>query len=256
MSHLSEEQRAILEQSTRSIGGRDGDKKFNSATDMWKAQLQGDVDDPNSGWYGKSLTYWNKIPPTISGVLGGLDYVHGPDIKESLAFLRSIPGLGNARALDCGAGIGRLTKHLLFPLFLQVDLMEPCAHMLAQAEKELSGANVGKYWLSSMQKAEFDPAVKYDCIVIQWAAIYLTDEDFVTFLMRCKSSLSTNGIIFFKENTSSENKFVVDKDDSSLTRSEAHYAAIFRAAGVRILREVAQQEWPEDLFPVKMYALS
>ena len=29
------------------------------------------------------------------------------------------------RALDCGSGIGRVAKHLLLPLFDEVDLVEP-----------------------------------------------------------------------------------------------------------------------------------
>jgi len=34
-----------------------------------------------------------------------------------------MPGLNTA--LDCGAGIGRVTKHVLKPIFKNVDLVEP-----------------------------------------------------------------------------------------------------------------------------------
>ena len=34
---------------------------------------------------------------------------------------------GFDQALDCGAGIGRITKATLLPRFLNVDLLEPAA---------------------------------------------------------------------------------------------------------------------------------
>jgi protein N-terminal methyltransferase len=220
---------------------------------MWDTELKGDLYDEKTGWYGKSLAYWKKQDATVNGVLGGMEHIHEADVAESKAFIESIPSIGRTRALDCGAGIGRITKNLLAPLFTKTDLLEPMHHMLEQAQKELDMERVGHLLETSMEQVTLTET--YDVIVIQWAAIYLTDDHFAAFLAKCKTSLNPGGIIFFKENTSSVNKFLVDKDDSSLTRSDEYYKAIFEAAGVKLIKEAFQQEWPVDLFPVKMYAL-
>ena len=225
---------------------------------MWKVELSHtDAYDPKQGWYGKSLEYWSKTPATITGVLGGMDHVHEADIAESRQFLLAIQGVGRSRALDCGAGIGRITKNLLMPLFEKTDLLEPIPHMLQAARDDLgTSPKAGEFYLQSIEK--FIPVAsspKYDVVVLQWVAIYLTDDDFVSFLKRMKASLAPNGIVFFKENVASKNEFVVDKDDSSLTRSDMHYKMIFAAAGMAVVAEAFQKKWPADLFAVKMYAL-
>eukprot|EP00758_Cryptobia_borreli_P007420 Tbor_TRINITY_DN5292_c0_g8::TRINITY_DN5292_c0_g8_i1::g.16445::m.16445/K16219/NTMT1, METTL11A, NTM1; protein N-terminal methyltransferase len=237
------------------IRGRDSEGKvYASAEEMWEYELTQDKYDQEKGWYGKALNYWENTPATFSGVLGGMDHIHERDIEASRMFIDSLTTVGHSYALDCGAGIGRVTKHLLLPLFDKVDLMEPIEKMIDVAKKELDQARIGHYYITSMEKAELDEG-KYDLIVIQWTAIYLTDEDFISFLAKCKCSLKEGGVIFFKENCSSDNNFLVDKDDSSLTRSDAHYKRIFAAAGVVCLKEEVQKNWPSDLLMVKMYAL-
>lgn len=234
-------------------GGDTKGKRYKNTNEMWEAELQGDLYDEKKGWYGKSLAYWKKVEPTVSGVLGGMEHVHEADIAESREFLESIPGLGRLRALDCGAGIGRISKHLLTKMFEKTDLLEPMHHMLEQAKAEMDMDRVGHLLETSMEQVVLTET--YDVVVIQWAAIYLTDDHFSEFLAKCKRSLNPGGVIFFKENTASTNKFLVDKDDSSLTRSDEHYKAIFAAAGVTLTKEAFQKQWPEDLFPVKMYSL-
>merc|ERR1712037_1050844 len=67
--------------------------------------------------YDKAAEYWSDIPPTIDGMLGGFAKISGTDIDGSSKFLKGLFRLddapGNARCLDCGAGIGRISKHLL-----------------------------------------------------------------------------------------------------------------------------------------------
>ena len=62
--------------------------------------------------YSKAAEYWNDIPPTIDGMLGGFAKISGTDIDGSSKFLKGLFRLddapGNARCLDCGAGIGFL----------------------------------------------------------------------------------------------------------------------------------------------------
>ena len=240
------------------VAGSDSEgRAYASAADMWKHELKGDLDDPADGWYGKAISYWKAVPATVDGVLGGLETVHPVDVKESAAFIDPLLSPDNrVRGLDCGAGIGRLTETLLFPLGIAtVDLVEPLPHMLDAARKKLEPTGrAGEFILESLQKVELTHL--YDVIVVQWVAIYLTDDDLAAFVAKCKAHLRPNGIIFFKENCSSGDDFTVDKDDSSLTRGDKHYRAIFEAAGAKVVKSGFQKEWPKDLFPVVMYALA
>jgi protein N-terminal methyltransferase len=236
-------------------GADDQGHNFTSTSELWKGM--GSPTNPDDPWYGKSIQYWTKVEPTVNGVLGGMEHIHKDDIAESIEFIKSIKGLAFHRALDCGAGIGRVSKNLLCPLFEVVDLEEPVAHMMETAKKELAGLRVEKFYPEPMQLLVFDGSVKYDLIAIQWSAIYLTDADFAAFLARCRDALSDTGVIFFKENCMGKGTkdFLVDTADSSLTRSDAHYKAIYKAAGVKVIKEKPQTKWPSNLLPVMMYAL-
>ena len=131
-------------------------------------------------------------------------------------------GPGNARALDCGAGIGRITKHLLTkvtqsdesPLdlvhlqhFQRVDLLEQDKHFLEKAVEYLDGNNrVGSLFCSGLQNFDFVPET-YDviwcqvsslCLYLdlktishpQWVLGHLTDEHLEAFFVRCIKVIS------------------------------------------------------------------
>jgi protein N-terminal methyltransferase len=66
--------------------------------------------------------------------------------------------------------------------------------------------------------------------------------------------LKPHGVICVKENISSDG-FLVDRQDSSLTRSDMHFKQVFHRAGCLLLLERQQQVFPKELFKVKMYAL-
>lgn len=76
---------------------------------------------------------------------------------------------GTSCALDCGAGIGRISKRLLLPLFNTVDLVDVTQEFLDKAKTYLGeeGKRVGKYLCSGLQ--DFIPeSGRYDVIWIQW----------------------------------------------------------------------------------------
>jgi protein N-terminal methyltransferase len=197
--------------------------------------------------------YWNNAPPTVDGVLGGMEHVHEDDIRESRAFLESLDGVGRERALDCAAGIGRVSKYLLCPLFRLTDVMEPVTRMMETAKAELPKESIGEFLECSMQQMTFRHS--YDVIAIPWAAAYLLDDDLVPFLSRCKNSLRTNGVIFLKDNISSRDNSARDVDDNGLARSDRQYKTLFAKAGLLCVQERVQLNWPKDLFQAKMYAL-
>lgn len=89
----------------------------------------------------------------------------------------------------------------------------------------------------------------------QWCAIYLTDADIVALLKRCKKSLVPGGLIVLKENTCENEAFVLDVEDASLTRSLPYWRRLIQQAGLCVVLEGHQDNFPDDIFPVPMLAL-
>merc|ERR1712037_204194 len=204
------------------------------------------------------------IPPTIDGMLGGFAKISGTDIDGSSKFLKGLFRLddapGNARCLDCGAGIGRISKHLLQRHFSTVDLVEQNPKFLEQAKKylgvdsESGGTKTGQLICSGLQ--DFTPSDgAYDVIWCQWVLGHLTDEDLVAFFKRAKVGLNPRGLIVVKENVTSTGEVEKDEDDSSVTRPDETLKEIFEQAGLDLVRDLKQQKFPKELYQVKMYAL-
>ena len=105
-----EQQRTKLKELSKKQSGYDEEgNEYDNIADMWEQQLKGDKD---KNWYKKSVGYWDGQPATADGVLGGYEEVHKPDSKTSLEMLHESKKWisGWTDALDCGAGIGRITK--------------------------------------------------------------------------------------------------------------------------------------------------
>ncbi|KAL5217853.1 hypothetical protein ABZP36_018537 [Zizania latifolia] len=150
-------------------------------------------------WYSKAITYWQGVEASTEGVLGGYGCVNDMDVKGSDAFLCPLLaerfGTANRHlvALDCGSGIGRVTKNFLLRHFNEVDLVEPVSHFLEVARENLAGCmEVGKdthkaanFYCVPLQ--DFTPEEgRYDVIWIQWYIGQLTDDDFISFFNRAK----------------------------------------------------------------------
>lgn len=246
-----------------------------STTDQEKAATQSSNDDDANmtdapGWYEKSEMYWEGQQASLAGMLGGLDVLHSRDIAASKKFLNGL-NVGRDRALDVGAGIGRVTRGLLVPHFNSVDLLEQSLSYAAESRRFLSDLScddgyVDKRIVCGMQDFRADGLVgkdgvnssslrgRYDVIWIQWCVIYLTDVDFIAFLKECRSALLENGMIVLKDNVARAG-FVVDKDDCSVMRSGPYLKSIFQRAGLMVVKEQRQLDFPRSAFPVRMYAL-
>lgn len=74
--------------------------------------------------------------------------------------------------MDCGCGIGRVTKGVLLPVFEKVEMADMMEHFLLHAHEEYLGADADRvetYYCFSLQ--EFTPPRdKYDVIWMQWVA--------------------------------------------------------------------------------------
>ncbi|KAI9301419.1 alpha-N-methyltransferase NTM1 [Cunninghamella echinulata] len=224
-------------------------------------------------WYDNAQTYWTSIEPTVNGMLGGFASVDPIDVKGSLDFLdefiHGVKGANNVMlkeptlnpnyACDCGAGIGRVTKHFLLKVpFQKVDLVEQAPNFVEQAKnnylsKEIQHGQVGEVICQGLQS--FHPTEKkYDLIWCQWVLGHLTDDDLVAFFKRCIQGLAPNGLIGVKENNSATD-YVVDDEDSSVTRPNESLKRIFAKSGLTLIKEQVQQGLPAGLFTVRMYML-
>lgn len=255
--------------SSRISGSSSEGASYLNVNQMWESEIGKDKENCSS-WYGKANDYWAATPPTIDGMLGGLSVVDEADVKESLEVIDVVQGkafkVGNSRALDCGAGIGRVTKNVLSRKFATVDLVDQCKALLEKGKEDLSkdvsvASRLGCFHVSGLQELNFQelPKPQYDVIWIQWVIIYLCDNDFIQFLKRCKEALLQNGVIIVKDNvtkdSSSDGTFWVDKQDNSIIRSEFLMKQLFEAAGLKVVLRRLQPNFPEELFPVISWVL-
>ncbi|KAH9747642.1 alpha N-terminal protein methyltransferase 1 [Citrus sinensis] len=227
------------ESSAMEVSGLDSDgKEFKNAEEMWREQIgeDGEQQEKKTQWYREGISYWEGVEASVDGVLGGFGNVNEVDIKGSEAFLQMLLSdrFPNARnnqhlvALDCGSGIGRITKNLLIRYFNEVDLLEPVSHFLDAARESLAPEN---HMAPDMHKA-----TNFFCVPLQ-------------------VGLKPGGFFVLKENIA-RSGFVLDKEDRSITRSDFYFKELFSRCGLHIYKSKDQKGLPEELFAVKMYALT
>lgn len=219
---------------------------------------------PQKEFYTKAQQYWSEVPATVNGMLGGLGYISAIDVQGSSTFLRelNLKAENKTYALDCGAGIGRVSKNLLMPLFAKVDLVEQDP-TFAEKAKEYCTSDTGSTLgypnrlgeIYNMGLQQFMPeAKKYDLVWSQWVLGHLTDDDLLAFFRRVRDSLRTGGTFVIKENVTKNKEIIKDETDSSITRPLKAYETILKKAGFRIVKMTQQKSFPKGLFPVYMIA--
>ncbi|XP_065630302.1 alpha N-terminal protein methyltransferase 1-like [Quercus suber] len=256
--------RSRVQKKAMEVGGLDSKgRQFKNAEEMWREQ----TGDPSKkcDWYKHGVGYWEGVEASVNGVLGGYAQVNEPDIEGSEAFLNTLlserfPNSDHFAALDCGSGIGRVTKNLLIRYFNEVDLLEPVSHFLDAARENLGHTSSDMHKATNffcMPLQEFTPdAGRYDVIWVQWCIGHLTDDDFVSFFSRAKAGLKPGGFFVLKENVARTGGFVLDNEDRSITRSDSYFRELFQKCGLHIYQSKDQKGLPEELFAVKMYALT
>jgi protein N-terminal methyltransferase len=221
------------------------------------------------------LAYWDSVPSTVNGMLGGYDYISKVDLRSSLNFIAKLrsesPSLTSSnhvllpRAVDCGAGIGRVTAGVLSRVANKIDLVEPvakfssCAAQLRTTRaEEMSGPGVvDTIYTISLQTWTPAPDTKYNLIWFQWCLGHLNSEQAISCLERCRNGLAEGGWIVVKENLSTDRqgRDVFDKLDSAVTRAEESWKVLFREAGLRIIRTELCKGFPREILPVRIFAL-
>ncbi|KAM4696914.1 N-terminal Xaa-Pro-Lys N-methyltransferase 1 [Rhinophrynus dorsalis] len=211
-------------------------------------------------FYCKAKKYWKNVPPTVDGMLGGYGHISSIDINGSKKFLQRFIRDGSSKtgtscALDCGAGIGRITKRLLLPIFKTVDMVDVTDEFLSKAKSYLGeeGKRVGNYYCCGLQEFIPEPN-RYDVIWIQWVIGHLTDDHLVEFLKRCKTGLRPNGIVVIKDNMSQEGA-IMDDVDSSICRDMDLVRRLIKQAGLAVVAQEKQENFPEEIYHVFSIAM-
>ncbi|OTF74919.1 alpha N-terminal protein methyltransferase 1A-like protein, partial [Euroglyphus maynei] len=163
------------------------------------------------------------------------------------------------RCLDCGAGIGRVSKYVLSKFFDEIDLLEQNETFVLKA-KDFLGNDYQRVKNTFVQGIhEFTPidGIIYDCIWGQWVYGYLTDNDLILFLKKCLQILDKqNGFIVIKDNVSADGNPYMDEEDGCITRTESEFLNIFSKVPNLIIKDIfRQKKMPKELLPVKMFVL-
>ncbi len=215
-------------------------------------------------------SYWASIPPTNHGMLGGLPQISRTDLLGSAAFLAKLrKGAANSTsatfastplplAVDCGAGIGRITAGLLSKTCCIIDIVEPIASFADKARNAalVGNGRIGEVYVTGLE--DWTPSKLYDLIWNQWCLSHLPDTAVVEYLMRCIGGLREGGWVVVKENVvgaGREEEDIYDHLDSSVTRTDAKFRKLFNDAGWKVVRSELQAGFPRGLYPVRSYAL-
>ncbi|KAL3678378.1 hypothetical protein R1sor_021334 [Riccia sorocarpa] len=263
---LCDKKKQVCDGAEKRLEGMDSDANtFTTREVMWEIYT-GD-EEGREEWYTKSMMFWNEVDASVNGMLCGYGRLSSRDLMGSHKFLMDCFKTlktdwheSRVVALDCGAGIGRITKNLLVHFCDEVDLVEPIQRFLELARRDLHFDFMGtklrnvNYFHYTLQDF-VPPAERYDFIWMQWCIAYLTDVDLVELLKRAKLGLKPGGFIIVKENIA-KSGFVLDKEDASVTRSDAYFRTIFQESGLYVYKHRKQNAFPRELFEVRMYCLT
>ena len=257
-----EEETAILD------GFDDEGDQYESIDEFWAL-----TDERH--WYRTLSDYWKDREANIDDMLGGMSkQIHKIDILTSIEIVnhywpkhRQKNGaktkqqghVQRVRALDCGAGIGRVTESVLGPRFDRVDLIEINPDFCRECVRRIGKQKYfGKIMAKSLHKVTLKTDY-YHCIWCQWTLEHLTEEDLLSFLKQCKRALKrSSGYSYcvFKENVCRNNLFYVNTEGSSIIRHQTVFEDLFERAGLNVVDVLDQNGFPKDLWPQKIFVLN
>lgn len=227
-----------------------------------QSEVASTADTLGVDFYDKANTYWSGVPATVDGMLGGFSHLSDTDVSESREILREFFEGPNARtppeiALDCGSGIGRVSKRLLLQVFKYVELVEQNPVFLKKSKSYLKPYKERVLDYHAVGLQDFHPqGDRYSLIWCQWVLSHLNDKDLVEFLIRCKPALKQGGLIMAKENVAKDQQErIFHADDSSETRSCKIFKELFQKAEFVLVKEDKQNNFPAGMLEVRTFVL-
>ncbi|CAE7853964.1 pcif1 [Symbiodinium microadriaticum] len=230
------------------------------------------------GWHARNMRFWLKEAATVDGMTGG--GVSDKDLVFNQQFMRKLARLrGNSkgrfqRALDVGAGIGRLAKGVFRTHCDHVDLLEPIEKHLQVARKDLDDTTwPGHFICGTLQDFQQPQQSLYDLVWCQWIFMYITDADVVKFLRRVSVELlAPAGTVVVKENVAQTRVGSYFDDETgelwrganggsrhsgpmSVLRTPQHYLKLFRESGLEVLLR-RRQLFSQDEMPMTLFVLA
>ena len=225
---------------------------FNSLTELQEVQERN-----KHGWYSANMTWWESGYGGLNddeAMIGDCDGEE--DANRGLEFLNRVlairPGLKLGTALDCGAGVGRISKYVLLRKCSgTVTLLEGNLHWSLRSRAYLGRKRASRCSFVHGQLQEMHHHLEldsFDIIWFQWCLQYLTDLDVIAVLIAARNCLRKNGIIIVKENIPTAvttgsvrtDRFQMDTPEGpegrfDITRPELHHKYLFQQANLDIL---------------------
>ena len=227
-------------------GHDDSGRRYASLEELWVEQ-----EAQRSAYYAANSAWWED-----GGYNGSTDEAamigdeHSEeDVKESSAFLDGLlraHGLSVGSALDAGAGVGRVTKHVLLKRCQHVHLVEGCETWSKQSRRYLGKKRSQACTFTHARLEEFVPTPgSYDLVWVQWTLQYLVDSDAIRTLQALKAALRHKGLLVLKENRpylcgKNHEEFQMDTPGGEhgrfdITRPDQHHRFLFAAAGLAVV---------------------
>jgi hypothetical protein len=249
-----------------SIKGSDDLGNFYSS----HSQLETEQTKNRTAWYAANNAFWQDSGcggKNDNEAMIGDDGAEA-DGNEGLAFLDRwivlAKGRNNKRrskivmkrAIDAGAGVGRVTKSILLKRYDTVRLVEADAHWSSRSKVYLGRKRCQDCTFVNARLEELIPKTVMewgepaDLVWLQWTLQYLTDVDVVIALKALASSLVDHtGVMIVKENRPYGNarldRFQLETPCGSvngrydITRTDNHHRLLFQQAGLVV--EMSEQ---------------
>ena len=221
------------------------------------AELEATQQANKNEWYATNDAYWRDggyggltDDEAMIGDTGGIE-----DGEEGLDFLDRFlaerqprSGLKTNRAIDAGAGVGRITKYVLLKRYDSVLLIEADPGWSKQSRNYLGRKRSDKCTfecerLEKLEAASVQP--RADLVWLQWTLQYLTDQDAVQILKNLAARLVLGtGVLIVKENRpyggARLDRFQMETPEGSgrydITRTDNHHRLLFQKAGLWVDR--------------------
>lgn len=223
----------------------------------------------------QAVSYWSSVSADNDGMLGGFPQISKIDLQGSRNFIAKLRRTQGPqaeqnpqsrrlkRAVDCGAGIGRVAAGVLCPVADVVDIVEPVEKFTQEISSGAEFAalraerRIGDVLTLGLESWDPPQDGRYDLMWHQWCLCQLRDEQVVDYLRKCRAGLAKGGWVIAKENMSTDTsgEDIYDERDSSVTRTDGKFRALFDRADFRIVATELQKGYPRSLFPLRTYAL-